>query len=913
MGLQTQHSLKAGLQTAEQPKGWTNPERMNSHNMTLEPSEPGWSGAGRTSLAAIVALVLAANAAAQAGTAPVALGELDPMSARQGWGQLLVDESVTGRTLQIGDRRFATGLGTHASSEIVYDLSGAYERFECWVGVDAATRTYPQASVVFKVIADGRELFDSGVMRANTRAKPVKVPLTGVNELKLVVTDAGDGINCDHADWADAFLFGKEGIAHAESPKPASTAYRVGSPGLAVNLSSAGEIVALKIAGAGQQGICGSTELAGCTNAGKVASRKLVGGGVEYQRTVVHWATGERARLVERFTPGAGSVRWELSIEGEGKPWTTAIETRLTWPAVATNALRFWTAWDQPGRSVQDLAEGWADPLVLRPLASASLSYGANPWDEVANSPYVIGRRFAIPLVMLAEPGRNRALSVVLSPEDRILEMTLRIRRNGAITFSRRDHRISSDRPVKLALDLVAHEADWRASLGWMVERYPDYFNPPNPRVDEIAGLAAYSDWEGELDKEKLRKMGFRVNWKASYDFPYMGMFLPPVPDDQPYTRFVKGNKTSIAQLRAYSQRMRAMGFHVLNYFNVTEFGGSTGMPAQADPTLAPGDRWNNVHNFLEQEIPDGVLHRFDGGLYASWEGCIVMDCGAPKYRAFLLEQARRHIEKLPESSGICIDRMDWLRLYNLRADDGLTWRHGRPARALSTSWRDLLSELGPIFHRADKVIFGNATVDRTDLMRELDGIYHESGHLGAELNGSALQCVRKPLMVWTPEEKTLGSNPDDYFQRHLYLGAYPTAPLPVNDHTINPSPTAERWYLDYGPLFQALSGRKWVLLARAVEVENERAKANLFETPHGLIAPICFGGTNKTATLVVRHLSKLKVNVKASRCTVLYPGEQMPMALKASARKDEVHLIVPLKRGCAVVRISRQRDEIPR
>jgi alpha-galactosidase len=36
----------------------------------------------------------------------------------------------------------------------------------------------------------------------------VSVPLDGVDELTLVVTDAGDGINCDHADWADARLIG---------------------------------------------------------------------------------------------------------------------------------------------------------------------------------------------------------------------------------------------------------------------------------------------------------------------------------------------------------------------------------------------------------------------------------------------------------------------------------------------------------------------------------------------------------------------------------------------------------------------------------------------------------------------------------------------------------------------------------
>jgi hypothetical protein len=249
-------------------------------------------------------------------------------------------------------------------------------------------------------------------------------------------------------------------------------------------------------------------------------------------------------------------------------------------------------------------------------------------------------------------------------------------------------------------MDLVGHEADWRGGLGWMVRRYPEYFNPPNPGVDEIAGLGAYSNWEGDLDAARLRQMGFRLNWKASYDFPYMGMFLPPIPDDERYPRFLKGNQTSIAQLRDYSRRLRQMGFRVLNYFNVTEFGGLPGNPASPDPLLAPKDRWKNLHNFLRDEIPDGLLLDLEGRPYLTWGDAVAMDPGGARYRAFLLGQARAHLEKLPDSAGFCIDRTDWLRYYNFRADDGRSWRHSQPCRALYASWRELLASLGPLCHQ---------------------------------------------------------------------------------------------------------------------------------------------------------------------------------------------------------------------
>ena len=61
-------------------------------------------------------------------------------------------------------------------------------------------------SVVFQIWADGRKIFDSGRMTGRDGAKSVNVDVSDVNELKLVVTNAGDGKSYDHADWADAKL-----------------------------------------------------------------------------------------------------------------------------------------------------------------------------------------------------------------------------------------------------------------------------------------------------------------------------------------------------------------------------------------------------------------------------------------------------------------------------------------------------------------------------------------------------------------------------------------------------------------------------------------------------------------------------------------------------------------------------------
>jgi hypothetical protein len=70
------------------------------------------------------------------------------------------------------------------------------------VGVDDEVDS--NGSVVFRVYADALEVYDSGVMNGASATQPVDVPIAGATRLRLLVTDSGDDIRYDHADWADA-------------------------------------------------------------------------------------------------------------------------------------------------------------------------------------------------------------------------------------------------------------------------------------------------------------------------------------------------------------------------------------------------------------------------------------------------------------------------------------------------------------------------------------------------------------------------------------------------------------------------------------------------------------------------------------------------------------------------------------
>ena len=57
-----------------------------------------------------------------ADTRETRLGDLPPATDNQAWGTLQIDKGVAGTPMAIAGKAFAHGLGTHARSEIVYDL-----------------------------------------------------------------------------------------------------------------------------------------------------------------------------------------------------------------------------------------------------------------------------------------------------------------------------------------------------------------------------------------------------------------------------------------------------------------------------------------------------------------------------------------------------------------------------------------------------------------------------------------------------------------------------------------------------------------------------------------------------------------------------------------------------------------------
>ncbi|MET7286955.1 NPCBM/NEW2 domain-containing protein [Streptomyces sp. NPDC005573] len=138
------------------------------------------------------------------------LSDLPWLSAANGWGPVERDTSNgesaagDGGPLTINSTVYAKGLGVHAAGEIAYYAGKGCTKVSAQVGVDDEKGT--KGSVAFEVWADGVKAASTDVLTNAQAAQPLTADVSGARVVRLVVTDGGDGIDSDHADWADARL-----------------------------------------------------------------------------------------------------------------------------------------------------------------------------------------------------------------------------------------------------------------------------------------------------------------------------------------------------------------------------------------------------------------------------------------------------------------------------------------------------------------------------------------------------------------------------------------------------------------------------------------------------------------------------------------------------------------------------------
>lgn len=341
--------------------------------------------------------------------------------------------------------------------------------------------------------------------------------------------------------------------------------------------------------------------------------------------------------------------------------------------------------------------------------------------------------------------------------------------------------------------------------------------------------------------KFQLLTLISKVNWDLSGRFfPYMGQFLPPVEPGDMWLNDVEGTQpranVSFGIIDEYYGRIQSQGFNTLSYFNIFEYGINT----SCFNSSAKGNssNWPNAMDYLVGTMPDAPFHRTwdprDGvheGCWFTWQKGIVMDPSTPSYHQFLQEQIQRKLDHLPHFQGIVVDRSDWNKLYNLEGDDGISWAAGGPAYSMKRAYIKTMSDIRDMLvdGRGDEniMLINTFGYSMLSLMGPYDGSFSE----GKAVSAVGLLGLFSPAILWVYSADECCKTPelaDTVLQWHLYMGVFPMAPFPGNDHAIPPNPDAQVAFELYGKMFESINRRLWVLDANPVLAPH--CKPNAFD-----------------------------------------------------------------------------------
>ena len=154
-----------------------------------------------------------------------------------GWGSIHTNKNLNGGTLSINGTTYKKGFATHANSILLFDIPETAVKFTAKAGLDnTGTDQGSKSSVEFMVFTEDptyrEEITDANAGSKVLRVDPAKqiatsglvsrtneknngqtlvADITNAKKLYLVVTNGGDRLDYDHADWANPVLVDAEG------------------------------------------------------------------------------------------------------------------------------------------------------------------------------------------------------------------------------------------------------------------------------------------------------------------------------------------------------------------------------------------------------------------------------------------------------------------------------------------------------------------------------------------------------------------------------------------------------------------------------------------------------------------------------------------------------------------------------
>lgn len=146
----------------------------------------------------------------------IPLSSLEIAKALNGWGTIKADKSIDGNSITLNDTVYTSGVGAHATGQIIVKLNGAVTRFVTRLGIDdevkasaAGNSNYGVCDYRVSLRAENGDvrIVQEGTVRSGQPSTPlVDVDCRGWKYLIIDFPEGKGGNSYDHFDLANAYF-----------------------------------------------------------------------------------------------------------------------------------------------------------------------------------------------------------------------------------------------------------------------------------------------------------------------------------------------------------------------------------------------------------------------------------------------------------------------------------------------------------------------------------------------------------------------------------------------------------------------------------------------------------------------------------------------------------------------------------
>jgi hypothetical protein len=198
------------------------------------------------------------------------------------------------------------------------------------------------------------------------------------------------------------------------------------------------------------------------------------------------------------------------------------------------------------------------------------------------------------------------------------------------------------------------------------------------------------------------------------------------------------------------------------------------------------------------------------------------------------LDQFNKLVETYPNIDGIFFDVYGRNYDIDFAHDDGLTMINNKPAYCLKFAFLRLMDKIDPIA-RAKGLVFSANKPEGLEFMRGIDSIMADEGSDEDRLEAMQYYGLYKPIIIL---DGGIATRAEGDFKKCLRLGMIyndldPDREMKARETTPEMREQATKALAAYGPLFNFLVGRTWVLTGDPVDLP-EGIRGNIFRQPSG-------------------------------------------------------------------------------